>query len=104
MEEVIRFEDAAIFQRDILVLNGIDLVVKPGEFVYFIGKTGSGKSSLLRTIYADLPLRAGKGWVAGFDLTRLRKRQLPYLRRKIGIVFQDFQLLSDRTVAENLLL
>ncbi len=103
MDEVIRFESASIFQKDILVLNGIDLVVKPGEFVYFIGKTGSGKSSLLRTIYADLPLRAGQGWVAGYDLTLLRKRQVPYLRRKIGIVFQDFQLLPDRTVAENLL-
>jgi cell division transport system ATP-binding protein len=78
--------------------------VGKGEFVYLIGRTGSGKSSLMRTLYGDLPLKEGEGRVAGFDLRKLKRRQVPYLRRKIGIVFQDFQLLGDRTVNENLTL
>ncbi len=84
------------------VLRGITFQLAPGEFVYLVGRTGSGKSSLLKTLYADLPLAAGAGTVAGFRLRALTRAQVPLLRRKLGIIFQDFQLLSDRTVAENL--
>lgn len=101
-EPIIRLSDARIFQRENLVLNHVDLAVSAGEFVYLIGRTGSGKSSLMRTIYGDLPLLEGEGQVAGFNLRKLKRRQIPYLRRKIGIVFQDFQLLGDRSVNENL--
>jgi len=79
-------------------LSNVDLEVNHGEFIYIIGKTGSGKSSLMRTLYADLPLTAGQGSIVDFDLSTLKDDQIPYLRRKLGIVFQDFQLLSDRTV------
>lgn len=101
-ENVIRLENAEIRQRENTILNDVNLTVRPGEFVYLIGKTGSGKSSLLKTLYADLPLKSGIGEVCGFDLNRIRKSQVPYLRRKLGIVFQDFELLTDRSVNDNL--
>ncbi|MEX0966346.1 MAG: ATP-binding cassette domain-containing protein [Bacteroidia bacterium] len=103
MENVVVYlHDAKIYQQDALVLNNVNLNVSRGEFVYLTGKTGSGKSSLLKAIYGDLPLASGKGKVAGFDLTALNRRKTAFLRRKLGIVFQDFQLLTDRSVADNL--
>ncbi len=100
---IILLHGVRIFQRENLVLNNVDLSVQKGEFLYLIGRTGSGKSSLMRTLYGDLPLKEGEGHVCGFDLSKLKRSQVPYLRRRIGIVFQDFQLLTDRTVKENLL-
>ena len=100
---IIMLANARIFQRENLVLNNVDLTVHKGEFLYLIGRTGSGKSSLMRVLYGDLPLTEGEGFCCGFDLRKLKRGQVPYLRRKIGIVFQDFQLLSDRSVNENLL-
>ncbi len=102
LDTIIELENIAVFQREILVLSEVNLKVEKGEFVYLIGKTGSGKSSLLQTIYADLPLSQGTGKVAGYDLHAIKNKEIPYLRRKLGIVFQDFQLLTDRSVAENL--
>ena len=81
-----------------LVLSDVNLTVRPGELVYLIGRVGSGKSSLMKTLYAELPLVEGEGWVAGFDLTKIRRKDIPYLRRRMGIVFQDYQLLTDRNV------
>ena len=101
-EPIIELKNASIFQRENLVLSNVNLTLHKGEFIYLIGRTGSGKSSLLRTLYGELPARDGYFHVAGYDLTRLRKKDIPYLRRKIGIVFQDFQLLFDRTVEKNL--
>ncbi len=100
---IIELQNASVFQQDHLVLSEVDLTLKKGEFRYLIGQTGSGKSSLLKTLYGDLPLRNGKGNVCGFDLNKLRDKEIPFLRRKMGIVFQDFQLLTDRSVADNLL-
>jgi cell division transport system ATP-binding protein len=100
---VIDLNKASIFQNETLILANVTLTISKGEFVYLIGKTGSGKSSLLKTIYGDLPLKNGNGTVADYNLRKLKSRQIPYLRRKLGIVFQDFQLLMDRTVSENLL-
>ena len=85
-----------------MVLSEVDLSVARGEFVYLIGRVGSGKSSLLKTLYAEVPLVVGEGMIAGFDLRKLRRKDIPYLRRRIGIVFQDYQLLSDRNVFMNL--
>ena len=99
---VISLASANIYQEDALILNGVNLNVNPGEFVYLIGKTGSGKSSLLKTLYADIPLTAGEGFINEFDLIQLKDKQIPFLRRGIGIVFQDFELLMDRSVFENL--
>jgi len=101
-QPIVSVNNAKIFQGEFLILNEVNLTIYPGEFAYLIGKTGSGKSSLLKTLYGDLPLIKGSGEVTGFDLKRLKPKQVPALRRKIGIVFQDFQLLTDRTVAENL--
>ncbi len=95
-------QDASVFIQDILVLSGVDFSLHRGEFKYLIGRTGSGKSSLIKTLYGELPLKAGTGEVAGFDLRRVRTRQIPYLRRKLGIVFQDFHLLMDRDIRANL--
>ena len=101
-EPIIEIKNASIFQRENLVLTDVNLTLHKGEFIYLIGRTGSGKSSLLKTLYGELPARDGIVRVAGYDLTKLRKKDIPYLRRKIGIVFQDFQLLFDRTVEKNL--
>ncbi len=104
MEEkqyVIQYEDVAL-SFDKTILKDIKLEILKGEFVYLIGKTGSGKSSLLRSIYADVPIDEGAARVCGFDLNKLKKSQIPLLRRKLGIVFQDFQLLKDRSVYDNL--
>lgn len=103
MEEIISLEGVQIFQQDHLVLSDVNLKIKRGEFVYLIGKTGSGKSSLLRTLYGDLSLKKGEATVSDFSLKNIKTSQIPFLRRKIGIIFQDFQLLTDRSVNENLL-
>ncbi|GAA4459961.1 ATP-binding cassette domain-containing protein [Nibrella saemangeumensis] len=101
-EPVLSLTNADIYQGTKLVLGDVSFAIHKGEFVYLIGRTGSGKSSLLKTIYADLFLPNGQGHVADFALEKLRPKDVPYLRRKIGIVFQDFQLFFDRTVEENL--
>jgi cell division transport system ATP-binding protein len=101
-ENIINLSNASIFQKKNLILNNVNLQVAKGEFVYLIGKTGSGKSSLLKTLYGDLKLTQGEGSVAGYNLRRLRNKEIPYLRRKLGIVFQDFQLLTDRSSRDNL--
>lgn len=103
LDTIIEFKNASIYQRDILVLAEVNIEIEKGQFIYLIGKTGTGKSSLLQTIYADLPLKEGAAKVAGFDLRQLKNRDIPMLRRKLGIIFQDFQLLIDRSVAENLI-
>jgi cell division transport system ATP-binding protein len=100
--EVIALTNADIYQKETLVLSDVNFSIKEGEFVYLIGKTGSGKSSLLKTLYADLWLEKGSGTVAGFQLEKITHKEVPYLRRKIGIIFQDFQLLTDRSVHNNL--
>ena len=102
MDTIIELKNAAIHQRDNVVLSDVTFSIGKGEFVYLIGRTGSGKSSLLKTLYAELPVEEGIVNVAGFDLTEIRRKDIPYLRRKLGIVFQDFQLLDDRTVEANL--
>jgi cell division transport system ATP-binding protein len=103
MEKVIEIKNGIIRQQTATILSNLQFSVGPQDFVYLIGRTGSGKSSLLKAIYGELPLSEGTGTVAGFDLVHLKKKDVPMLRRKIGIVFQDFQLLTDRTVMENLL-
>lgn len=100
---IVHLSDVQIYQNQNLVLSNVNLKITKGEFVYLIGKTGSGKSSLLKTLYAALPLRNGTAMVAGFDLKTINRKTIPLLRRKMGIVFQDFNLLSDRTIEENLL-
>lgn len=102
-EDVIILQDAKIVQKTFTVLSHVNLNIKKGKFCYLIGKTGSGKSSLLKVLYGALPLEEGKGNVVGFDLPSLKTSQVPRLRRKLGIVFQDFQLLTDRTVEKNLI-
>ena len=99
---IIRLKDAKIYQKDHLVLSKVSFELQSGDFIYLIGKTGTGKSSLLKTLYGDLLLQEGVGEVVGFDLRSLKEKEIPYLRRGIGVVFQDFQLLSDRTVNDNL--
>ncbi len=99
---VIKLENIDVYQQKHLVLSNVNLHINPGEFVFLIGQTGSGKSSLLKIIYGDLHISNGSGLVAGFDLKKLTEKDIPYLRRKLGIVFQDFQLLTDRTIEQNL--
>jgi len=100
--QVISIQNATIFQRDKMVLKEVNLSLSENEIVYIIGKTGTGKSSLLKMLYGEIGINEGTGTVVGFDLTQLKKADVPMLRRKIGIVFQDFQLLTDRTVGDNL--
>ncbi len=102
MEPIIVLKNADIYQRETLVLENVNLTINKGEFLYVIGKVGSGKSSLLKTFYNELPLENGEGVVAGYHLAKIKDKEVPYLRRKLGIVFQDFQLLTDRTVYKNL--
>jgi cell division transport system ATP-binding protein len=102
LDVIIELTDCAIWQQNHLVLSKVNLRVGKGEFIYLVGRVGSGKSSLIKTLNAQIPLKEGTGLVAGYDLSKLRKKDIPYLRRKIGIVFQDFQLLTDRSVNENL--
>ena len=99
---IIELTNCTIWQQDHLVLSNVNLRVGKGEFVYLVGRVGSGKSSLIKTLNAQIPLKDGVGLVAGYDLSKIKRREVPYLRRKIGIVFQDFQLLTDRSVNENL--
>ncbi|MCD0488511.1 ATP-binding cassette domain-containing protein [Pedobacter sp. MC2016-14] len=99
---VIKLRNVDVFQQKHLVLSNVNLSIDKGEFVFLIGQTGSGKSSLLKIIYGDLHIGNGDGEIAGFDLKKLSDKEVPYLRRKLGIVFQDFQLLTDRTVEQNL--
>ncbi len=101
-ENILQLTDAVIYQRERLVLNDVTIEISKGEFVYLIGETGSGKSSLMKTLYGDLPLQKGSGSIVSFDLKNLKQKEIPFLRRKIGIVFQDFKLLYDRNVFENL--
>ena len=99
---VLSLKNTSIFQDENKVLDNININVKQGEFVYLIGKTGSGKSSLLKTLYGDLSLTEGEGKIVGFNLKSLTDKEIPFLRRKLGIVFQDFKLLNDRTIFKNL--
>lgn len=102
LDVIIELTNCSIWQQNHLVLSRVNLTVGKGEFLYLVGRVGSGKSSLIKTLNAQIPLKEGIGLVAGFDLAKIKNREVPYLRRKIGIVFQDFQLLTDRSVNENL--
>ena len=102
-QSILSLRNATIYQEGKTILSDVNLEVKQGEFIYVIGKTGSGKSSLLKTLYADLELKEGAGHIVDFDLATLKEDDIPFLRRKIGIVFQDFKLLPDRTVKDNML-
>ncbi|MDE0597941.1 cell division ATP-binding protein FtsE [Dokdonia genika] len=101
-QPVLQLSHAAIYQRENLILSEVNVTIEPGDFVYLIGKTGSGKSSFMKTLYGDLPLTEGKGNIVGVDLNGLKEKNIPFLRRKLGVVFQDFKLLNDRTVIDNL--
>ena len=100
---IVFLKGAKIYQGDNLILHQVDFHIDRGEFVYLIGKTGTGKSSLMKTLYGDLPLSTGQGMVNSFSLPKLKKKEIPFLRRSLGIIFQDFQLLTDRSVEDNLL-
>nr|WP_294775411.1 ATP-binding cassette domain-containing protein [uncultured Flavobacterium sp.] len=102
-DTVLSLHNVTIYQEKKVILSQINLEVKKGEFLYIIGKTGTGKSSFMKTLYGDLPLTEGTGNIVGYDLVNLKENDIPFLRRKIGIVFQDFQLLLDRSVNENML-
>lgn len=101
MEPIIELKNADIYQRETLVLKHVNLSINKGEFLYIIGKVGSGKSSLLKTFYNELPLVAGNGTICGYHLENIRQKEVPFLRRRLGIIFQDFQLLTDRTIYKN---
>lgn len=102
LDTIVKLENATLAHPDNVILTEVDLTIDKGEFVYIIGKTGTGKSTLLKSLYAELPINTGNGTVAGFNLQNIKRKQIPFLRRKMGIVFQDFQLLPDRSVHENL--
>ncbi len=102
-EQVVIMKDIDIFQKKILILSKVNITVSRGEFVYLIGKTGSGKSSILKVLFADVPAVGEEAYCAGFDLKTIKVKQIPALRRKLGVVFQDYQLLSNKTVSENLI-
>jgi cell division transport system ATP-binding protein len=102
LDVIIELKDCKIWQQDHLVLSDVNLSVKKGEFLYLVGRVGSGKSSVIKTLNAQIPLKDGTGIIAGYNLSKIKTREIPFLRRKIGIVFQDFQLLIDRSVNENL--
>ncbi len=103
MDPIVTMESADICNDETLVLSNVNLNICKGEFVYLLGKVGSGKSSIIKTLIAELPLKRGEGHIAGFNLRKIKRRQIPMLRRQLGVVFQDFQLLMDRTVEDNLL-
>lgn len=103
LDTIIELKHVSVYQKNNLILSDVNIEISKGEFVYLIGKTGSGKSSILKILYGELELAEGEGMISGFDLKKLSKKQVPFLRRKIGIVFQDFQLLNDRSVNDNLL-
>ncbi|MFD2824126.1 cell division ATP-binding protein FtsE [Lacinutrix iliipiscaria] len=100
---VLQLKDVSIFQGDSLVLSDVNVEINKGDFVYLIGKTGSGKSSFMKTLYGDLALTTGEGHIVDYDLRTLKEKDIPFLRRKLGVVFQDFKLLTDRTINDNLL-
>ncbi len=100
---ILQLKDASIYQGENLVLSDVNVEINKGEFVYLIGKTGTGKSSFMKTLYGDLPLNDGEGHIVDYDLKNLKEKDIPFLRRKLGVVFQDFKLLTDRTVNDNLL-
>ena len=102
-KHILSLKNVTIYQENKVILSQVNLDVNEGEFLYIIGKTGSGKSSFMKTLYGDLPLTEGTGDIVGYDLLNLKDKDIPYLRRKIGIVFQDFQLLPDRSVKGNML-
>jgi len=101
--KIIELENVIVRHSENIILKDVNLSISPGEFIYLIGRVGTGKSSLMRILYGEMPLREGKGFTAGFNLHTLKKKEIPWLRRKMGIVFQDFQLLTDRTIYNNLL-
>ena len=103
MAVLLKYQNVSIHQADQIVLKNVNLTVESGEMIYLLGKVGSGKSSLMKTIYGALPIAEGEAQVLEYDMTRIRRRKLPYLRRRIGIIFQDYRLLTDRSVEENLL-
>ena len=100
---VLELNNAAIYQRESLILSEVDVHINKGDFVYLIGKTGTGKSSFMKTLYGDLPLTEGEGTIVDFNLRTLKEKDIPFLRRKLGVVFQDFKLLTDRNIKDNLL-
>lgn len=100
---ILQLKDASIYQGDSLVLSNVNVEINKGDFVYLIGKTGSGKSSFMKILYGDLPLTEGEGHIVDYDLKNLKEKDIPFLRRKLGVVFQDFKLLIDRTINDNLL-
>ena len=97
-QAVLELTNASIFQKENLILDDVSIRIDKGEFVYLIGKTGTGKSSFMKTLYGDLPLSMGDGHIVGYDLPTLKEKDIPFLRRKLGVVFQDFKLQNDRTV------
>ncbi len=103
MANLITYSNVSIHQADQIVLHDVNLTVESGEMIYLLGKVGTGKSSLMKTFYGALPIASGEATVLGYDMTRIRRRKLPYLRRRLGIIFQDYKLLTDRSVEENLL-
>src|SRR5881392_1599294 len=102
IEPVVTVSNANIYQGASLILSDVNFTIERGEFVYLVGKTGTGKSSLLKTLYGELPLREGDASVAGYDIRKMNWKKVPFLRRNLGVVFQDFQLLTDRNINENL--